>query len=337
MTGREQLPASLRREVESRATRLDNEPLAFQDFRFKSRSVVIRGKPSQESVVDALAFVLAVEDASPYWVGDLLAYAKSRGWWDEAMDIVADRGVAPNEAYVKHYVSTHVSQRVRKLAPSYTYARHVAKLPEQEQIEVLDRAIAHGWKTDEVKRHVRNMRRKDVIEAQGYLVGVYRVVVAAPRWSVVKAAELMKLPVPSHTCDNSVLFLRVTSAALGQDPSPHDVMRAWGFEPTGATFVWDRVDRSQTGCNQARHEFVLVGMRGVCEPDHPENLPDSVFVHRQSWDDSTTPRDLLRLFERLYDGPRLELFGSTPRDEWDVFGDDYHKWHEDAAKAAEGS
>lgn len=335
MTGREQLPPHIRREMESSRDVLDLEPLAYKDFRLKARSVVIRGRPTQDSVKEAIAFALACEQGSPYWVGDLLKYAKERGWWDEAMEVVAEHGITPEDAHKKHYVSAHVGERARNISPSYSHSRAVAALPEAEQIDLLNRAVVNGWTKEETRKHARNLRRRDVIEAQGHLVGVYRVILASPRWSVVKAADLMKLPVPSHTCDNAVMFMRATSSALSKSPGPYDVMRAWGFEPTGATFVWDRVDRAMTGCNHARHEFVLVGVRGVCEPDHPENLPDSVFVHRQSWDDSTTPRDMLRIFEKLYDGPRLELFGRERRDEWDTFGDDYTKWHEDAAKAAE--
>lgn len=335
MTGRGLLPAGLRAEFAGRIQLFDQKPLSVGNFRLRARSVTIQGRPGEAETKGAIEFALACEDASPYWVGDLLAYAKERGFWDQAMEVIAEKGVTPNQAYKKHYVATHVGERARKVSPSYTHSEVVAKLPEAEQVDLLGRAADNRWSVAETARHVRLAKSKDIIEGQGQLVGLYRCISAAPRWSVKRPEDLMKLPVAAHTWERSVLFLRTSATALVAQASAVDVMRAWGFEPTGAQIVWDRVDRTMTGHTYCRHETILIGTRGKCAPDHPENIADSVFVHRQSWDDPTTPRDLLRYYEKLYDGPRLELFGHTGRDGWDTFGDDHTKWHEDAAKAAQ--
>lgn len=338
MTGREQLPPSLRAEFAGELTVFDRKPLSVGNFRLKARSVIAIGRPGETETKEAIGFALACEDGSPYWVGDLLAYAKERGFWDQAMEVVEDLHMTPDAAYKKHYVSTHVGARSRKIAPTYHHAVAVASLPEAEQLDVLNRAAANQWTVAETRKHARQVKRRDVIEAQGTLVGVYRCISAAPKWSTSRIQDLMKLPVAAHTWENAVLFLRTSATALVKDPGCIDVMRAWGFEPTGAQIIWDRVDRTMTGHTYCRHEVILIGTRGQCEPDHPENIGDSVFVHRQSWDDPTTPRDLLRVYEKLYDGPRLELFGNERRgDEWDTFGDDFHEWHKDAAEQAAGA
>ena len=333
MTGRDQLPPMLRKEFAGKRQVFDSKPLSVGNFRLRARSVTAIGKPGEAETKGAIEFAIACEDGSPYWVGDLLAYADEQGFWDEAIEVLADKGMQPSEAYRKRYVATHVKTRAREISPSYGHAKAVAGLEEIEQLEVLNRATANRWTVAETARNVRALRHKDVIEGQGHLVGVYRCISAAPKWSTARVQDLMKLPVAAHTWERSVLFLRTSATALVKSPGCIDVMRAWGFEPTGSQIIWDRVDRAMTGHTHCRHEVILIGTRGQCEPDHAENLGDSIFVHRQSWEDSSTPRELLRYYEKLYDGPRLELFGRESRGlEWDTFGDDHTKWHEDAAE-----
>ena len=38
------------------------------------------------------------------------------------------------------------------------------------------------------------------------------------------------------------------------------------------------------------------------------------------------------MIEKLYDGPYLELFGRSPIDGWQVFGNDASLWAQEAAR-----
>lgn len=309
---------------------LETSPITVGGFRLRSRSAIPVGRPTLDGLRACLAFAVSTHDAAPYWIGDLLAYAKERGDWAETLDqVISETGITLEVAYQYHHLSKHVAEPARRVATSPSHARKVTSLEPKEQVEVLSKAARDGWSVSELTAQVKRMKRRTVIEGQAALVGLYRVVLAAPKWS--DPAALAKLPVAAHTHDHATLFLRATQGAL---PHAYDVMRAWSFEPSGSGLVWDRVERNGGSHVQTRHEHILIGTRGKSMPDRPVELPDSVYVERQSWDDPSTPRGILRLIEKLYDGPRLQLFANEQVDGWDSLGHDPSRWHEEVERGA---
>jgi N6-adenosine-specific RNA methylase IME4 len=164
----------------------------------------------------------------------------------------------------------------------------------------------------------------------------YRVIYADPPWSYVDKgghtgavqskgaehhypsmtiAELCALPIQGLTDSDAVLFLWVTSPLLFQCAP---VIAAWGFDYR-ASFVWDKVKHNMGHYNSVRHEFLLVCVRGSCQPD-ASKLYDSVqSIERTTH--STKPELFREIIDTLYPhGRRIELFARRPVAGWDRWG-----------------
>ena len=162
----------------------------------------------------------------------------------------------------------------------------------------------------------------------------YRVIYADPPWSygntsidtmgeqrdhyrVMSLEEICAVPVAGLAEDNAVLFLWVTSPILEE---AFEVVRAWGFKYK-ASFVWDKVKHVMGHYNSVRHEFLLVCVRGSCQPDN-RKLFDSVVTEERT-EHSRKPDSFYSIIETLYTyGARLELFARRPRDGWDGYGNE---------------
>lgn len=121
---------------------------------------------------------------------------------------------------------------------------------------------------------------------------------------------------------NAVLFLwRVASMQV----EALTVCRAWGFEPH-SELVW--LKTTKTGKRhfgmgrivRGEHETCLIAKRGKVPPvkDRSVRSTFSAPVGRHS----AKPDAFYRIVERLYDGPYVELFARTRRENWTQFGDE---------------
>ena len=127
--------------------------------------------------------------------------------------------------------------------------------------------------------------------------------------------ELCALPIRDLLEPDAVLFLWVTSPLLF-DCLP--VITAWGFDYR-ASFVWDKVKHNMGHYNSVRHEFLLVCVRGSCQPD-VSTLYDSV-VSEERTGHSVKPASFRALIDTLYPhGRRLELFARALTSGWDTYG-----------------
>lgn len=340
------LPGGVKR-TEGLVSLFDASPITVGGFRLSGRTATAVGRPSISQWTAALQFTTSAEDASPYWIGDLLEYAKQRGDWSKDLldQAMTNTGLALQTLYNRHYIATKVKERARQAAPSYSHARVVAKVEtEDEQVEWLDKSISHGWTPREMDVNIKASKRRKVIEGQAVLVGMYRVLYADPPWIYgdkppsgsgaqthypgMTIAQLCALPVKAHTYKDAVLFMWVTAPLLLQNPGPREVLEAWGFEPkTG--MVWDKVLSAGGHYVASKHEHLIIATRGSCTPDHPVPSPDSVQVIRRPGEHSEKPEEFRKIIEQLYDGPYLELFGRKAVEGWDVFGNDAALWHQE--------
>lgn len=168
------------------------------------------------------------------------------------------------------------------------------------------------------------------------MAGKYRVIYADPPWKygdpfviegykvsaeqhypVMSIDELCSLPVKEISEDNAVLFMWVTSPLLEEC---FRVIRSWGFEYK-TSFVWDKVRHNMGHYNSARHEFLLICVRGSCTPDNPK-LIDSVQTIERT-EHSVKPEEFREIIDTLYThGKRIELFARRPVDGWEVWGNE---------------
>jgi N6-adenosine-specific RNA methylase IME4/ParB-like chromosome segregation protein Spo0J len=206
----------------------------------------------------------------------------------------------------------------------------LARTPAKYQRAVVEK-VAAGVRPTEAKRQVK----AEEIAARGPSElpdRKYRVVYADPPWSygntqpdyhpeqrdhypVMSMAEVCALPVRDIIEEDAVLFLWVTSPILAES---FQVVSAWGFTYK-ASFVWDKVKHNMGHYNSVRHEFLLICVRGSCQPDQ-RKLFDSV-VSEERTAHSVKPVRFYEIIETLYPyGRRVELFARASRPGWDAWG-----------------
>lgn len=345
------LPVATRRSRQREQIDLfDQRPMLFDGFKFATRSVEIVGKPTLNQWVAAFQFAVATEESSPFWVGKLYNYAEGRAdWRDTLQQALADSGhtMALQTLQNHGWIARNVSEEAQKLAPTITHAAVVARLPDEEQVEWMDRARQEELTVRELTVEIQARKRTKVIEGQAILRGKYRVIYADFPWIYegrqpskssaqdhyrgMTVEEGCALPVMAHAMTNAVLFFWVTAPMLyyatdpEQGPDAYRIIKAWGFVPK-SQIIWDKVTHNVGSYVSVRHEILIIATRGSCTPDRPTPMPDSVETERRTGGHSEKPETFRKIIERLYDGPYLELFGRKKVDRWTVFGNDAKLW-----------
>ena len=129
--------------------------------------------------------------------------------------------------------------------------------------------------------------------------------------------DIRALPVADIATDDAALFLWTTNPKLEEALS---VLDAWGFAyRTNLVWVKDRIGMGYFA--RARHELLLVGVRGDLPTPEPATRPDSVIVAPRMAH-SAKPAEAYTLIERMYpDLRRIELFARHRRPGWEAWGD----------------
>jgi len=203
-------------------------------------------------------------------------------------------------------------------------AEFIAKRPD------IAKKVIHG----EIKpaEAIRQIKRERIEKEAPAPTGKFRVIYADPPWSygntqpdyhteqrdhypVMPLSDICAMPVREWAEDNAVLFLWVTSPILEES---FQVIKAWGFKYK-ASFVWDKVHHNMGHYNSVRHEFLLVCVRGSCQPD-VRKLFDSVQSIERT-EHSKKPDEFYGIIETIYtNGDRLEIFARRSRDGWKAYG-----------------
>lgn len=207
-------------------------------------------------------------------------------------------------------------------------AKKAEKLPEKHK-----QAVLLGEKSP--TEASRDAKIENLSKKQVDLSGTkYRVVYADPPWSygntqpdyhteqrdhyqVMDLKSICGLPIKEICEQDSVLFIWVTSPILEES---FQVINSWGFKYK-ASFVWDKVKHNMGHYNSVRHEFLLICVRGSCQPDI-RKLFDSVVTEERT-KHSKKPEIFYDIIDTLYpNGKRIELFARSKRNGWDSYGNE---------------
>lgn len=320
----------------------DMRPAQIGGFVMKGRTATPLGKPSLNGWVQAMQFAVGANEASPYWIADLMAYAEDRHDWRAKIDqAVSLTGYKEHTLKNFGYVGRKVEEPERQLADSIGHAAAVAPLEREQQREVLIQAHENHWTVSQTRAQAKATKRRKVIEGQAVLEGQYRALLVDCPWlygnkppsgsgaqshyTGMTIQQLCALPVEAHATPNAVMFFWVPAPMLYENPGPRDVIYAWGFKPkTG--LVWDKVEHGFGNYVSIRHEHCIIATRGRCLPDRPVPMFDSVLTERQDGIHSAKPESVRQMIERLYDGPYLEIFARENHEGWAAFGNDAALW-----------
>ena len=327
----------------------DRTPIKLQGFHFKAKTAMPVGRPTPDQWTHAAEFAVACQEASPYWVGDLLAYAADREDWKQKFDqLVSMTGLPHQSIHNLTYISRHVGARAREISPSITHSKTVAALEIKEQLKVLKQAREEELTVSETQKLVKRITRPRIIEGQAELQGKFRVILADPPWTYdnnkampdgsqtpaessydgMTIEQLCALPVAAHTMPDAVLFMWTTNSHLLENPGPREVLEAWGFTYK-TNYCWDKVLGRPGHYSYVQHELLIVAVRGGCTPDIgiEKHSHASIQTVKRSGEHSQKPEHFRSLITALYpDGPYLELFGRRKVDGWKVFGNDARLW-----------
>ncbi len=317
----------------------EERPIALDGWRLEHRRAVPVGKPTIEQTEFALAFASEANDSSNYWIADILAHAEGRKDWGEKAEQITDVvGHARQTLYNLSSMAQRVDQEERDLSPSVAHSMLVAKLPKSEQRKWLKKSRTEGWGKRELDLELKADAKRTVARGSADLEGMFRVWYVDCPWLYgqkqpsktgaqthyrgMTIEQLVKMgdAVQAHTTRNAVGFFWVTAPMLYENPGPREVIEAWGFTPkTG--IIWDKVMHNFGNYVSVRHEHLIVATRGSCTPDRPTPMPDSVVTVRRSDTHSEKPPEFRKLIEKLYDGPRVEMFARSEHRGWTAWGD----------------
>lgn len=317
----------------------DLRPIKLPGWELRHNAAVPIGRPSIDDTAGALEFTSAAHEVSPYWVGDILAHAESRDDWKDKFDqLMTVTGLAEQTLHNLASIARHVDAPVRDAAPSFSHARTVQKLEPKEQLRWMKKAKTEGWQVRELDLELKAAAKRVVARGSADLEGMFRVWYVDCPWLYgqkqpsktgaqthyrgMTIEQLVKMgdAVQAHTTKNAVGFFWVTAPLLYENPGPREVIEAWGFTPkTG--IVWDKVMHNFGNYVSVRHEHLIIATRGSCTPDRPTPMPDSVVTERRTDLHSEKPAVFRKLIEKLYDGPRVEMFARSQHKGWTAWGD----------------
>jgi len=208
----------------------------------------------------------------------------------------------------------------------------VRRIEEKASEEQKQHLINGDATVNQVYVQIRRAEVMEQVKQAQWPTGKYRVIYADPPWQysnsqpdyhtvqddhypTMPLSEICALPVSELSLDDAVLFLWTTSPAL---EDAFKVINAWGFKYK-ATFVWDKVKHNMGHYNSVRHEFLLIAVRGSCQPDNLK-LFDSVQTIERT-DHSAKPEAFRTIIDTLYPyGKRIELFARAKADGWEQYG-----------------
>lgn len=310
-------------------------PMTLGKFTLTGDGLEVNGKPTFEEWLGVGDFIRQAHQAAGWWMADWIAFGESQEGWRERLEQVVDADLLTESSAKQYRYIAQQFPRDRRVE-NLSFSHHVvmaqtgAALSPKKQDQLLEEAKTEGWSTRDLRRHVRNARRRKVLDGQATLAGVYRVLYVTPPWGDMSVEELAALPVQQHSAQDAALFLWAPPSLLAH---ALEVVKCWGFTyKTNA--VWDRVLPSSGKFLLMRHEHLVIATRGDCDPDVLDPKIFSLFVERRPDGLIQKPPSVRsNCIERLYTrGPYLELFGLEKVEGWSAFGSDPSLWWRDAER-----
>jgi len=135
--------------------------------------------------------------------------------------------------------------------------------------------------------------------------------------------EIKALPIKALAAENCAVFCWVTWPFM---PMWTSILDAWGVTFSGLAFDWVKLNKS----GKSLHWGTGLGTRANPEPcllariGSPQRFDEGVhsIIMAPVGAHSEKPDEAYRRMERLFGGPRLEVFARKPREGWHTWGDE---------------
>ena len=127
--------------------------ISIGNFDFLPTAATIQGKPALEEWGQPLMVAIWCQRASPWWIGDLLNAGDAR--FGEAFSQVCEGHVSSEMLQRYESIARRVPRQNRRPGLSWSSHAAVARLPHQQQREMLRRAEELGWNSEQLRVKVR--------------------------------------------------------------------------------------------------------------------------------------------------------------------------------------
>jgi N6-adenosine-specific RNA methylase IME4 len=146
---------------------------------------------------------------------------------------------------------------------------------------------------------------------------------ATDHYETMTLDEIKALPIRALAAPDCAIFCWVIWPFM---PTWQEVLQAWGVTFSGLAFDWIKLNRNGDGLHWGNGH----GTRANSEPcllakiGNPLRLSADVHsvIKAPVGAHSAKPDEAFRRMERLFGGPRLELFARKPREGWHTWGDE---------------
>jgi hypothetical protein len=139
-------------------------------FVLTAAGIIVTGAPTYEEWISATTWVQQVEKASPFWIGDLLAFGEAT-FGEKYAQAIETTG--HKVGYLMNVVSVAQKIPAARRHPDLSFSHHqeVAALPEPEQDQWLDKAEMENWSSKDLRSQIHVATAKAA--GQTLLLGVW--------------------------------------------------------------------------------------------------------------------------------------------------------------------
>jgi N6-adenosine-specific RNA methylase IME4 len=135
-------------------------------------------------------------------------------------------------------------------------------------------------------------------------------------YPTMKLEDIKSMPIKEISDKNSVLFLWATTPAIQE---AFEVVSAWGFKYK-TMITWEKTNKDCMGYwFRVCTEHLIVAVRGNVKSFRSM---ERTCYHEARTKHSKKPEYFYSLIESVTSGNRIELFARSPRQGWDVFGNE---------------
>lgn len=144
-------------------------------------------------------------------------------------------------------------------------------------------------------------------------------------YKTMKTSEICALPVKEIVADDAVLFMWTTDAHL---PDALKVIDAWGFKYKTIGFIWNKKEKSgKQVCFMGKwtlkgSEICLLATKGKAHKLIKSHKVRQLVEAERNIHSRKPDEVRKRIVELLGDLPKVELFCRTPKEGWDIWGNE---------------
>ncbi len=131
--------------------------ISLGPFQFTSVGVKFSGRPQLDQWKGPLQFALWCQRAGPWWIGDLLNHGEDH--FGESFSQMCEGVVSAEQ--LSRYASVARRVPLGNRSPSLSWSAHavVARLPPDQQRNMLRQAENRGWTSEELRKAVQKLQR----------------------------------------------------------------------------------------------------------------------------------------------------------------------------------